>query len=76
MKAKFFDADQNWQDETTIYWFDLEGTTYGIVEGDDAASSRIVNADGYPLTEGDPEHVRADRAIEMTDEIRRTAAGF
>jgi len=48
MTATFQTADQNWQNGTTTYWFDVEGETYGVVEGDES-QSRIVNAGGYPL---------------------------
>ena len=82
--AKFIEADQIWQEEKTIYWFLLEGkdggtgyrfnySTYGLVESgtDDAV---IVDADGYPMTEGDTETVAVRNTIRMTDEIRKQAA--
>jgi hypothetical protein len=83
--AKFIEADQNWQEESTTYWFELNGTdygtgyefngeTYGVVEsGSDEPV--IVNSDNYPLVDGDVETIAVRNTVAVTDEIRKEAAG-
>ena len=47
MKATYTTKDQNWNDETTTYWFDVDGETYGVVDaGHDGKS--VVDCDGVP----------------------------
>lgn len=83
--ATFLSVDQNWQDETTIYWFRLDGTdygtkiefdgeTFGIAEsgGDD----RILDEDGSPLTEGDHQTIAVRNTAEVTDTLREQASGL
>lgn len=77
--ATFIEKDQNWQDETTIYWFELtgedhgtsvdfEGETFGIVEH--GPDSNVVDSDGMPLTEGDHITIAVRNTVEITDEMR------
>ena len=68
MKAKYLSKDQHWQDETIVYWFDLESVTVGVIES--GPESTIADADGMPMTEGDGATVRARRACIVTDEMR------
>ena len=81
IKATYHAADQNFADETTIYWFEVEGLDvegfefdglYGVVEGRNAG---IVHDDGAPVLN---DYVRdaVERAAEITDEIRADAAGI
>lgn len=83
--ATFISADQNWQDETTIYWFRLEGTDYGTgIEFDgeiygiseSGPDSSVVNSDSYPLTEGDHLTIAVRNTAKVSDEMRREAAGL
>ena len=66
--AKFLSKDQHWQDETTVYWFDLEGDTVGVSES--GPESTIVDCDGMPMTEGDGATIKARRACIVTEEMR------
>ena len=66
--AKFLSKDQHWQDETSVYWFDLEGETVGVSER--GPESKIVDRNGMPMTEGDGETIKAHRACIVTDEMR------
>jgi len=79
MEARYLTKDQNWQDETTIYWFELTGTDYGTgVEFDgqtfgvaeSGPDSMIVNADGAPLVDGDHEEIAVRKHCLVTDELR------
>jgi len=80
VETEFLEAEQNWQEESTTYWFELSGRdygteyefnsdVYGVIESgsDDAV---IVNADNCPLTEGDAETVAVRNSVAVTDNIR------
>ena len=43
----FVDKDQNWQDETTNYWFLVDGESYGI--SDSNGEQRLLDSDGCPV---------------------------
>jgi len=49
MKATHLETDQNWNDETTVYWFDVNNTTYGI--SDSNGEMTLVDYEGYPIDE-------------------------
>lgn len=50
MKATYISKDQNWNDGTTTYWFDVNGETYGVVDaGYDAKA--VVDCDSVPTTD-------------------------
>ena len=70
--ATFITADQNWQDETTIYWFDMDGEMYGMVEGEGAGA---VDCDGCPIDYNDALRAEVERNCIVTDEIRAGARG-
>ena len=84
VESKFIEADQNWHEETTTYWFELSGKdcgtgyefdsdVYGVVEcGNDELA--IVDADNNPLTQGDYEAIAVSNSVTVTDEIRKEAA--
>lgn len=89
-KATFTSADQNWQDGTTTYWFELEGeaygtgvtfgdephgTTFGVVESGGVIEC-YVDEESCPLTEGDRITLAVSKTIELTDEIKREASGL
>lgn len=77
--ATFIEKDQNWQSETTIYWFELsgedrgtgiefDGETFGIAES--GPDSRVVDSEGAPLAEGDHQAIAVRNTAQVTDEIR------
>jgi hypothetical protein len=75
----FISADQSWQEESTIYWFEVKNCHYlcyvetiGVVEGRNAG---LVWDDGDPIPQGETrDHL--ERRLEVTDEIRRQAHGL
>lgn len=82
--ATFVCHDNIWQNETTVYWFELrgidrgtgiefDGQTYGIAESGPETS--VLDADGCPLTEGDGITIAVRRAAQVTDDLRQQAAG-
>lgn len=77
--AQFISKDQNWQDESTIYWFKLDGADHGTSHTFDGAvfgiwesgpTAAVLDADGCPLTEGDGITIAVRRACVVTDELR------
>lgn len=44
----YISKDQNWNDETTTYWFDVDGETYGVVESSYPTTKTVVDVDGCP----------------------------
>jgi len=86
MKVKFKSDDNNWQEESTTYWFELTGKdygtqkvfdfdVYGVVESGNN-ETKILNEDGYPMSEGDIETIAVRNSIFITDEIRKEASGL
>ena len=84
VNTKFITADQIWTDETTIYWFNLDGTDfgteyvfdndrYGIAETGDV--STVLDEDGSPLTDGDIETIAVRNSIKITDTLRMETSG-
>lgn len=63
LTATHIETDQNWKDETTTYWFKIDGVAddhgmtiaadgeYGWADNNGHVS--ILDADGCPLTDGD-----------------------
>lgn len=71
--TKFIEAEQDWPNATTRYWFLVDGREFCAAEsGDDIT---YLDSEGYPLT-GDPDLRIAQRECVITDEIRRAAAGL
>lgn len=48
MKTTYMSKDQNWNDGTTTYWFDVNGDTYGVVHGGESCNSKVVDCAGAP----------------------------
>lgn len=48
IKATYSSKDQNLTDGTTVYWFDVNGETYGVVHGGDSFNATVVDCDGVP----------------------------
>ena len=83
MNVEYVGKDQNWQDESTTYWFRLSGIDtgtglefgmeqcrelFGIVES--GPESVIVNSDGIPLTPSDWRYIAVSRHCVVTDSMR------
>ena len=49
MDIQFLAKDQVWQDETTRYWFSVDGETYGI--SDNCGLLTLLDHEGYPIEE-------------------------
>ena len=77
--ATYTTKDQNWQDETTTYWFEVDGhdngtgmsfenQVFGIAEsGND---NTVVDCDGSPCTEGDAATIAVRKVSIATDDMR------
>ena len=61
---KYLGKDQNMQNETTIYWFDKNGTTYGVAES--GGQSQVLDCDGAPLVDNYTDELE----LIVTDEMR------
>ena len=68
-EIKFLSKDQNYQNESTSYWFDVDGETWGVVEsGND---SKVVDYDGYPVNLDSRPNIHVRYLGEsVTDEMR------
>lgn len=73
MKATYISKDQNFQDETTIYWFDVEFSmypegsgTYGVFHNHEKG---LLDCDGAPLNMSDPVPAAIFDACVITDEM-------
>ncbi len=63
----YLSKDQDYQNYTTTYWFDVDGETYGVAES--CGSSTIVDCDGCP---GNAPHSVAQALSEaVTEEMRQ-----
>lgn len=78
--ATFTGKDQNWEEESTIYWFTLSGADHGTdVEFDDETfgieesgdETRVLDADGAPLTDSDYTTIAVRKTAVVTDEMRQ-----
>ncbi len=47
MKIKFIDKEQDWANETTRYWFDVDGEDYCIA--DQNGDLTLLDCDGCPI---------------------------
>ena len=66
--ATYFTKDQNTHDETTIYWFDVDGKEYGVVES--GGDSTIIDFDGCTVNVNDQHNVHLPALLIVTDEMR------
>ena len=67
MNTQYLGKDQNWNNGSTTYWFEIDGESFGVVEGN---CSGFVDCDGYPI--GQPDAETADKLSHavVTDEMR------
>lgn len=69
--ATYMSKDQNWQNESTTYWFDVVGEIYGVVES--GQGGIVVNCDGCPVNTDDNKNARLRPLINLvTDEMRQS----
>ena len=75
--ATFTGKDQNWQDGTTVYWFEIDGeasgfefnnTVYGVVES--GSYFKIIDADGFLFSPREHECRTVARLVHVTDAMR------
>lgn len=65
---EYVGKDQNWQDQSTTYWFETEIGKFGVVEGE---NSGIVDDEGYPISEDGQSHIIILTLCDsVTDEMR------
>jgi len=72
--AEFTGKDQNWQDETTIYWFSVESMDYRIESGgygiaDNSGTLTPVNSDGSPIDYNEHEAVAVLSLCQINDDM-------
>lgn len=72
-KAAYSHKDQSWQDQQTVYWFEIENEE-GEIEGfgicEDDTGARPLNEDGYPIDYNETLARRVMEACTVTDEMR------
>ena len=66
--VKFISKDQNSQDETTNYWFELNGESYAVSES--GPDVRLLDCDGCPFNMSDYEPREILEQLFVTDEMR------
>lgn len=47
MKITFLEKDQIWQEERTLYFFDVDGSSYAIA--DDQGQLTLLDDEGFPI---------------------------
>jgi len=72
--AKYLSKDQEWSNETTTYWFliegdsDLSGKVFGVAES--GPTSAVLDSDGAPLDYSEHDLNRVTKYCVVTDEMR------
>lgn len=67
--AEYLSTDQNYEDEETIYWFDLDETRYGVCESAEAPAA-LLDAGGYILDLSFCENKEILGQLSVTDRMR------
>lgn len=49
MNIEFIEKDQDWQNETTRYWFSVNDESYCIADSNGETS--LLDSEGYPIEE-------------------------
>lgn len=66
-KTTFIEKEQDWDNEATLYWFDVSGGLYAISE----SGGRATIIDGYGDDVIDPElEIELTAALIVTDDMR------
>lgn len=66
--VKYISKDQNTQDETTNYWFEVSGESFAVSES--GGESRLLDCDGCPynMSDSGPRELLAQLIV--TNEMR------
>ncbi len=70
--TEFVEAEQDWPNAATRYWFRVNGREFCAVES--GGETDYLDREGVPLNPG-PDRQLAERECVVTDEIRSKAAG-
>jgi hypothetical protein len=81
MISEYYEKTQNWDNESTTYWFKLtgidygtemefEGETYGIVESG-CNDPFVVDSDNCSIPESDHLAIAVRNNVAITDEMRK-----
>lgn len=68
MIAKFIEKEQDWQNEATRYWFELDGQEYAVVES--GPSVTVIDKDGCDINTDDAHNSHLKTALIVTDDMR------
>ena len=49
MNIEYIGKDQIWQNETTNYWFSIDGIKYAV--SDNNGNLKLLDSEGYPIDE-------------------------
>lgn len=60
MKIDLIEIDQIWQEETTNYWFSVDGENWAI--SDNCGETTLLDCDGFPDRAGN--HTKLKMALE------------
>lgn len=70
IRAPFMSKDQNFQEESTAYWFDVNGEEFGVVESG-PQDPIVVDCDSCPVNLNDHRSVHLQGLLELvTDDLR------
>ena len=68
MKIKFIEKDQNWQEQQTTYWFEVDGAEYAIADQNGELS--LLDKNSYPIDDwNDHDNVKDALISEYTKHI-------
>ena len=65
--VQFIEKEQDWQNEATRYWFEVDGEEYAAVES--GGQTTIINKDGDDVYDRDLE-AQLKSLLVVTDEMR------
>jgi len=51
MEIEHKNTDQNWQEQSTTYWFDVDGESFGLCDKGYGGETRLLDCDGCPVEE-------------------------
>ena len=77
LKVNYINKNQDWMNETTAYWFDIDGTDYGTEKtfhigtfgiADCNGHLTVLDVEGYPIQNGYVEMLVL-RECKITDEM-------
>ncbi len=66
MDIIYLGKDQNWADETTIYWFSVDCENYGIAYNN--GKTKLLDCDGCPVEECNARHRFKDYILKTIED--------